>query len=364
MEIIPPIEVKHSPRAAENFFAGIWTAYGTVSTKLDKYIKGQTQEYYCLEIVGDGGDVHFYIRCQRARRNHMEAQLYAHYPGAEIVEVPDYTNNIPNVIKSPEWDIWGTVLKLAKEDAYPIRTYVDFVDIASISLSAPMIDPLSSIVETLSKLKKGEVVWIHIYARPADDDWKRGGEKLIKKIMGTEPPPKKNALLSFAGDLVGAFTDSGSGEQKAAPNVPKSFLLSEEDRATMKAIYRNISKSGYECKIQFAYMGKKDVFTKITGTAVMGLFIQFNDLNLNGLKPKKETLTRASYLLKKPRVQFKKRLLYENMKKRRFFDQTGFVLNTEELATIFHLPAVSVEAPKTPRVQAKKGSPPVDLPVG
>ena len=42
----------------------------------------------------------------------------------------------------------------------------------------------------------------------------------------------------------------------------------------------------------------------------------------------------------------------------------AFVLNIEELATIYHIPDIGVKSPLLPRVEAKKGEPPVGLPIG
>jgi hypothetical protein len=47
---------------------------------------------------------------------------------------------------------------------------------------------------------------------------------------------------------------------------------------------------------------------------------------------------------------------------RSFWDK-GFVLNSEEIASIWHFPNIVVEAPMTPVVEAKKGTPPPELPV-
>lgn len=363
LELVPPREVKQSPRAAESIFAGLWPFYGTVATKIDKYIKGAIQEYFTVEIVGIDGEVHFYIRCPRARRNHVEAQIYAQYPDTEIFEVEDYARKVPHVVKSPDWDIWGTTLKLIKEDSYPIRTYQDFIDVAPVSQTTAFIDPLSTLVETMSKLRKGEQIWIQIYCRPVDDSWQKDGQKLLRKMMGTEPPPKKGVLASFGGDLKSALLGGDGSGGNEGPGVPKSFLLSEEDRVAMKAINRNISKKGFQTKIQWVYIGKRDVFSKANIGAVMGTFNQFNDLNLNGLKPDSNTITRASYFFTRQRLNFKKRLIFESSVTRRFFEKS-YVLNVEELATIFHFPALSVEAPKTPRIQAKKATPPSSLPIG
>ena len=40
------------------------------------------------------------------------------------------------------------------------------------------------------------------------------------------------------------------------------------------------------------------------------------------------------------------------------------ILNTEELATIYHFPGVTVGAPSMPRLQARRAEPPAGLPVG
>ena len=71
------------------------------------------------------------------------------------------------------------------------------------------------------------------------------------------------------------------------------------------------------------------------------------------------------------RVARKKQTIYANYRARLFAnkafpkdngDELLTVLTTEELATLWHLPGTNVSAPLMPRVQAKKGQPPVLLP--
>ncbi len=363
LEIVPPREVKQSPKAAESIFAGLWSFHGTVATKVDKYIKGATQEYFTLEIVGIDGFVHFFIRCPRNRRNHVEAQVYGQYPNAEIFEADDYTKKIPHVVNSPDWDVWGASLRLDKPDAYPIRTYHDFIDVAPIKGDVAFIDPLASLIETLSKLRPGEQFWIQINCRPVADDWKNEGVELIKSMMGNQAPPKVNFLVGIFKEFAAALGAVVNGDASAgSPAVPKAFLLSEAERNVMKAIDRSISKKGFQCKINIVYLGRKEVFSKTNVGAVMGVLNQFNDLNLNGFKTEADTVTKANYLFVDQRLNFKKRLIFESSVVRQFFEK-GFVLNTEELATIFHLPAFSVEAPRTPRIGAKKSGAPSALPI-
>jgi len=55
-------------------------------------------------------------------------------------------------------------------------------------------------------------------------------------------------------------------------------------------------------------------------------------------------------------------VLFKNYLKRKFNGDTKMVLNTEELATLFHFPVTTVEAPMLKRLEAKKSGPPINLP--
>jgi len=47
----------------------------------------------------------------------------------------------------------------------------------------------------------------------------------------------------------------------------------------------------------------------------------------------------------------------------RSFATGKFVFNSEELATVFHFPDMSVKAPNLIRIEAKKGEAPPNLPI-
>ena len=64
----------------------------------------------------------------------------------------------------------------------------------------------------------------------------------------------------------------------------------------------------------------------------------------------------------------RKRKLFRHYQKRLgpFFPRSGgtFILNTEELATLYHFPSrMAAPAPGVPRVEAKKGEAPSGLPM-
>lgn len=124
LEVIPPKIIEKGPKMMESFFSGI---AGVVVTILpfDKYLKGDITNMFGLEIVGDEGDVHFYIRCERKHRNLVEAQIYAQYPDAEIMEVEDYVKKFPRIIPNKDWDLWGTDVIFTKPDPYPKKHMIN-----------------------------------------------------------------------------------------------------------------------------------------------------------------------------------------------------------------------------------------------
>ncbi len=182
LEIKPPREIEQSPKTMEGVFTALWATHGTVSTKMDKYIKGVMQHYITFEMVGLHGNIRFLVRTPAIFRNFVEAKIYAEYPKAEIQQVEDYVNDLPFGVLDRDWDLWGTVMQLVKPNPYPIKTYEQFVDI--LPIKQPFIDPISNLLEVLNKLRPGEQVWIQIFIRPVPDTWAEEGKKEVGKLIG------------------------------------------------------------------------------------------------------------------------------------------------------------------------------------
>jgi hypothetical protein len=100
--------------------------------------------------------------------------------------------------------------------------------------------------------------------------------------------------------------------------------------------------------------------------SMIGIMKQYNALNLNGFKPTKATSVDYPPF-KKYRMAKMRAVMIDAYRKRSYFympyEGSPFVLNTEELATIFHFPGRVAETPTFSRIEAKKGEPPSGLPV-
>jgi len=113
-------------------------------------------------------------------------------------------------------------------------------------------------------------------------------------------------------------------------------------------------------------VAKRENFFGAMKVIPISFFNQFNTQHLNGFKPYKKTITKiqAPNFFTGARTYLRKRIMYRRFCYREKIGEAAFVLNIEELATIFHFPTLeSVSEAILPRIETKKGSPPLELPV-
>jgi hypothetical protein len=366
-------EPGQSPRAIENFFAHLDGAHVT-DTLWETYWEGKTQDWFSFEIVSVEGYIQFLIRTRDKFRDLVEAAIYAQYPDAEIMEVTDYVDAAPKKFPDPEWEMFGTEWVAVKPEVYPIRTYPQFEH----SLTQELKDPMAALLENMSRIGKGEQIWFQMIITPiSQKEWRAAGERLVKKLIGAKVEEKKT-LLGKAVDLPAKiispafeqiFAPAAPAVKKPTPEAPPSLMLylSPGERTVVEAIQTKISKIGFKTKIRGIYLGKKEVFQKTRGFhPLVGALKQFNTLDCQNLKPEmKRVATRAYYVLIERRKRWKKNKLITAYRARSNWRGMGkgFVLNIEELATLWHFPASWIKAPPIKTVESKRGVPPVNLPL-
>jgi hypothetical protein len=338
LEIKIPREIAKSPRAMELVLSAL---HNTKSgNMLERYWEGFLRTWYSLEIVSIGGQIHFLIYVQALFRNLVESQIYAQYPGAEITEAEDYAKTVfPEDLKK-DWNLWGTEFTLLKEEAYPIRTYIEFGLEAGKTKEEEKTDPLTSFLESLGALGEGEQAWFQVLIRAADKDWKDKAEDIIEELRR----PK--------------------GAESETEDFSRS-MLSPGQREVLTAVERNVAKLGYETGIRAIYIARKDVYNSIRPLFLTGAMKQCNTQNMNGFKPGRST--GVDYFLKKTRETRRKKTILSAYQERSYFyvpfRRKPFVLNTEALATIYHFPGRVAETPTLGRIEAKRGEPPINLPI-
>ncbi|HPA25775.1 MAG TPA: hypothetical protein PLK76_03385 [bacterium] len=379
LAIDAPRNSEQSPKAIEQIFNQLW---GIVAapTFSEKWLDGKFQVCYSLELVSVGGYVQYIIRAQDILKDLVEAAIYAQYPEAQISLIEDYTKDItPENFKELGYDLWGAQLQELKDEAYPIKTYPQFEH----AMARTIVDPTASVLEIFSKFRPGEMGWLQIIIKPVmDPDWQPGVLKEAKKIMGVKEEGKKqqsglaDSFLNSTGNAITKMADSifvhanvEAKEEKKNDLPSKMLYLSPAERATVEAIENKASKTGFQTKIRYIYLGKKPGMNKATG--VSGFWGAFKaHAGLNGFKPLSGTMTSIKPWEKKifpGRLYDLQKKILRNYKSRSMWagineNRGKFVLNVEELASLYHFPYVGVGTAAIKSVGAKRAEAPYILP--
>ena len=359
LEIIPPQNIEKSPKLMESFFNGIHGVDTTIPNN-EIYIKGKIIEWFSLELVG-------YIRAPKGDKGIIEANIYAQYPDAQVVEVEDYVDKVPRIVPSKHWEVWGADARLAGDDPLPIKTYQRFQE----DITGKMIDPLSSIFEVLGKLGPNQKVWFQILINPIKESkFYPKAKEFVEFVAGKKDKPKNASekIIQDIHDVFGNLFKAFSSviefpDEKKKEEQPLEFRLTPGEKEKLKNLEENVGKVFFNTKIRFVYIGKKENYDKpgVVG-GFWGAMKQFSDQHSNGIAIEDSTKTYAWYFFVKSRLRYRQRLLFQRYIDR---DWTGvtFKMSTAELATIFHPPDMSAMAPAIPRVEAKRGGAPSNLPV-
>lgn len=362
LEIKLPKETIKSPLAMELFLTALHQTGGE-GTWYDKYWLGKTRPWYSLEMVSIEGQVRFYIWTREAQKNFIESSLYAQFPGIEVKISEDYTKNIK--FDPKQNNIFACELELVKADAFPIKTYVDY-GLDKDPKEELKVDPIAPLIEYLGSIGFNQQVWIQIIIRAhkkeqvkkghwwkKTDAWKDSAEEEINKIMQRDPKTKI------------------AGKKDAASGRITPPTLSKGEQEIVAALDRSITKLPFDVGIRAIYFAKKEFFDGTNVGGILGSFKQFNSESLNGFKPNgKKYSPSFSYPwqdFKEFRQNKQRAIALEAYKRRMYFynpfEEKAFVLNSEELATIFHFPGQVAAAPNLYRVPSKKGQAPSNLPI-
>ncbi|MFA6257525.1 MAG: hypothetical protein WC671_00735 [Candidatus Paceibacterota bacterium] len=371
LEIVPPREVLRSPKAMELFFTNALYHWSIKGGK-EEWWQGAVWLWFSLEIVSLEGQVHFYIRTPTRIRDLIETQMYAQYPQAQVKVVEDYTLGVDEISPKSAWNGWGCEFKLTKHQAYPIKTYVDF-GLDKDPKEEFKVDPISPVVEFFGSLKKGEQAWIQIVItpKPSTDDvphsWVEESKKEIFKI-----------LKPFT-----AVKDDGARIEIRTPDVYKNIIT---------AISAKTSKVGFETGVRIMYIAKKEVYNLSNRRNMRLLFRQYAKPDCNEFyrtnSAQADFYSGIFSASTETVMMLANRMLHEYQERAFFhlplrhhlfskhlwkfpFDgiinayahHFTYVLNVEELATIWHFPGQILKVPTLERIESKEASPPTNLPI-
>lgn len=304
LKVAVPINNEKSALAAEQMFQSI---HGI--------LKGNKKsiEHLSFEIVGTRKGIYFLVICNKRYTDFIQNQIYAQYPTANISAVDDYAFTVDKL--DPGQYFTHREITLEKGFYLPIKTFASFE-----------VDPLASITGAIAKLPEDHQAWIQVVFRPINSSWQTMGKKYVNS--------QKNKVDS-EGHKVGL--ESGDSEE-------------------LKEIERKNTKVGFQFLIRIVTIGRDEVEIHKVADDIVASFKQFQTPHLNSLTLKKE---KKSLLHPTKKVFLRNRLENKLTQLDKYFyrylsENHKSILNTEELASIVHLPSVSVETPNIAWSRSKK----------
>lgn len=386
LEIIPPRDVLRSPKAMELFFTNALYHWSIKGGK-EEYWQGAVWFWFSLEIASIEGQVHFYIRTPTRLRTLIETQMYAQYPQAQVKVAEDYTLAVDKISRDSAWNGWGCEFKLDKPEAFPLKTYVDF-GLDKDPKEEFKVDPISPVVELFGSLQKGEQMWMQIVITPSKrmyhthgtwfghHDWVEESQVTIKKLL--KPYTRINP---------NPFHKDDPSVASVEMRVP-SFL-----DPTIKAMGAKTAKIGFETGIRVYYAAKKEAWNMSNRRNLRLIFRQYAKPDCNQLERTNSTQGDAfggiftispkivMVLADRMLTGYRERgFFHEPFRQMMFskhtipwpfniifwpvhFNTYTYVLNVEELATMWHFPGQILKVPTLERIESKEASPPTNLPI-
>lgn len=330
-----PRENEKLPIAAEQMFASL---HGLL-----KFAPG-VQEHISLEMASSAEGLGFYVFTPIQFKSFVESQIYAQYPTAEIREAVDYSKSI-----GASAVVSGTEIVLSKDFILPIKTFRDFE-----------VDPLAAVTSALSSVRNGEQLWVQILVRPVDDFWQERGHEYVQMVREGQEPITLNAsdimldvgkhILSVGGNIFPYIARGPAEVVPPRPGPPQLPKLSAGKELDLKMIENKLSKIGFETKIRVIAVGNSADAAQQRLASAVASFKQFSTASLNSFEEDPDSPTTSTLLKSYQQRQFPEG------------EAGDYILDIEELASIFHLPNMSVETPTIAWTRSKKGEPPLNLP--
>lgn len=365
---------EQTPKAVEYIFSHLAGAHKDPDLE-EGVLGGFLQPWFSLEIISIEGYIQFVVVTQKKYRDLVEAAIYAQYPDAEITEIEDYAKNFPRHFPNDTYELFGCEYTMTNpEQSYPIRTYTEFEHAGA---EVVYKDPLSALLETFSRIGKGEFIGMQILIKPISGkwrNWKKHGQEVVSKMTGAKVK-HKDTMLSKIGQVPGMIFDGlahaiTGGEapapEKVKDEAPSLMLhLPPGFKTDIEKVENKISKICFATKIRSIYIAKHESYNKnryAYGTT--GAMKQFITENLNGLKPDfDKTGTHSHYYFKETRDNWRRtKLANAYIDRSRWKGGDEMLMNIEELASIWHFPMLSVMAPMVSKTAGKKAEPPSSLP--
>lgn len=267
------------------------------------------QPTFSLEIVAKHNEIRFFIGTPREFESSIEKQILGYYPEAQVERSDGFR------ISMPGYAMAGGQLRLLKKFIFPIQTYIDVEA-----------DPLQSITTSLSKMGPDARAMVQVLIQPTDGTWRAPVEMAIRKIQeGKTVDSASQPWWLKTATNVGRVVAEGSKEKNDMPVTG----LNPAQQMQQKALQDKSAKIGFKTFINVLTVAPQKQEAQFQLANILSAFSQYNTSQSNGFKAK--------------RIKTFRDFLVHSLL--RATKGKGMLLNTAEIASIFHPPNYSIDTP-------------------
>jgi len=282
--------------------------YNIISSTATKGFKSKMygQRHISFEIVAHQGIVQYYVVVPIVLEDVVRQAVAAAYPSARLEE--DKDRNIFSQVGKMSGTIGGE-FTLKKDFVYPIATYQESKRDASRAL-----------LNALSSASRQDGVAVQLLLRPARESWTKQSIAAAERITKSK---EGGSTSSGRGILEALWKPPEVGEKKPEDNKPLTSL----EQSAVDAIQEKTRYPGYEVLVRVIVSSNTAAQSQVLLKNIVAAFALFDSPSFNGFK----------FAISKNIEQLVTAYIF------RFFPQsvTKNILNSVELATLFHLPSQS-----------------------
>ncbi len=282
--------------------------YSILSSTITKGFKTKMygQRHFSLEIIASNGFIKYYVIVPAVLTETVKQAVQSAYPTARLEEKRE-----ENIFKGGGGinAVAGAELTLNKESYLPIATYEDTKRDAQLA-----------ILNALGNVGKNEGAAVQILFRPAHKNWSDKAKEYIENTQkGKKTKTIGAGIGDFAMDLIRAPWEVPGEHEKSEENIVTNIKQEE-----ISAIADKMRYPAFETLVRVIASSESYPRSEAIMSGVVSAFSQFNSPQLNGFKVNT--------------MKDQKKLAVDYTF--RFFPlrTTSNILNSVELASIYHLP--------------------------
>lgn len=282
--------------------------YNIVASTATKGFKSKIygQRHLSFEIVAREGLVYYYVVVPSVLEDVVRQAIAAAYPSARLEEVTEH--NIFSQVGKMTGTIGGE-FTLKKNYVYPIATYKESKQDASRAL-----------LNALSAAGREDGAAVQMLIRPAREGWAKNSISYVEKITKDKGKKKPGIGGVIAPkELMEALWKPPQNDEK-----PEDKQLTSLEKTTVEAIEEKTKHPAYEVLVRVVVSSNTAGHSQALLKNIVAAFALFDSPSFNGFK----------FAVTKNIEELVTAYIF------RFFPQsvTQNILNSVELASIFHLP--------------------------